>query len=547
MRMFKSTAGFPRLRLGLKYKLAGSVAFLAAIAIAIGLTGRSSTALIVDRFSRVVEIGTSGVAASADVESTVLAMSNLDRGIALSFLSGDTVLVTQLAHEFDTAVNILTAKLIVQRQFVDASDQTDLRVLETDLGSWLIGHRKMLASGAAGRRAEAIEVLFGELVPYGGEMVDAASNIRLHCQESARRQSDAAVAQGARSRRIVSWLLLAAALLAVFPFLAVAKIIRLLAKLESGITEMGKGNLSVRLPEDSSGDELSRLAASLNRSLRSLSSTMQSVRHEAGSVIQSADELKGISEEIALQSSGSARRAFEVSEAARGIAAGIGRVAESARTMAASIEEALRSTAAAHLMAGETDRTARRALEMTDQLRRVTVDIGGIVDIVQMVAHQTNLLALNASIEAARVGPAGRGFAVVASEIRSLAGETANAVKRIQASIQSAQTFTGQVASHIEAVSKQTAQMNSISTGLARLVEAQSNSARQIERSATLVSSESQIIAETMVNSLDSARAASERGNKTQQAASKLRTMALTVGDSIGSFELDAAELTSTS
>jgi methyl-accepting chemotaxis protein len=347
--------------------------------------------------------------------------------------------------------------------------------------------------------------------------------------------------EGARSCRAVSWLLFLAALLAMFPFYVVMKIIRLMAKLETVISEMGEGNLSVRLAEDSNDDELSRVAASLNRSLCSLASAMLSVRCEAGSLVQSADELNGISEEMAINSGNSERQASEVSESAQGIAAGIGGVAQAARTMVVSIEEALRSTADAHRMAGETDRTARQASEMTEQLRRVTHDIGNVADVVKTVAHQTNLLGLNAAIEAARVGQDGRGFAVVAHEIRALSAETSRAVKQIQASIQSARSFTAQVAKQMEIVSTQAAQMNSISTDIARLVVVQSDSAKCIERNATVVSSESLLIAEAMNSALESARSASERGSKTQEAASRLRIMARTVGDSMGRFELESA------
>src|SRR5450432_2035897 len=79
----------PRPRLGLTWKLGGSVALLGSLAIVSGLTGRSTTGMMMEQLSDVLRVGTAGVAASADVETGVLTMSNLDRGIALSYLSGD--------------------------------------------------------------------------------------------------------------------------------------------------------------------------------------------------------------------------------------------------------------------------------------------------------------------------------------------------------------------------------------------------------------------------------------------------------------------------
>ncbi|MDQ2101774.1 methyl-accepting chemotaxis protein [Azospirillum isscasi] len=217
------------------------------------------------------------------------------------------------------------------------------------------------------------------------------------------------------------------------------------------------------------------LAEIASRFEASVGGVVRNVSDQAGEMRSTAQNLSA----IATQTD---RQAAAVSTAAAEASQNVQTVAAAAEELSCSIREINERIGRSSQMATEAVAEVERTNSTLEGLASAAQKIGDVVNLIQGIAGQTNLLALNATIEAARAGEAGKGFAVVASEVKNLANQTAKATEDISRQIADMQTVSGAVVSVIQAVGRSIIGINETITAIAAAAEQQGAATQEISR-----------------------------------------------------------------
>nr|BFE65526.1 methyl-accepting chemotaxis protein [Dactylosporangium thailandense] len=423
----------------------------------------------------------------------------------------------------DTGLSDAIAKY---RQGAPAGREDELTVVESALQAYRQVRDTVAAQAvAAGRIDQYVTIMAAQAQPQLTKAKDAIGRMQDEDIAEAIAWQDSADNEYTTSRN----LMIAAAVVGLLAAFGIglwvtALVVGPLRRVSDVLGAVADGDLSTKV-DVRSQDEVGAMAAALNKATDSMRETVQTMDHTATSLATSANQLTGVSAQIASGTGEASDQAGVVALAAEEVSRNVQTVAAGADEMGVSIREIAQNASEAAKVASQAVMAAESTNQAVSRLGESSTEIGNVVKVITSIAEQTNLLALNATIEAARAGEAGKGFAVVANEVKELAQETARATEDISRRVEAIQADTTGAVAAIGEIGQIISRINDYQLTIASAVEEQTATTNEMNRSVSEAATGSAEIATNVSTVATATQNTSRNVAEAQRAASDLSRM----------------------